>query len=102
MIGFSIMMWFVSVILLVVGVCLLNGKHTIMHGKTYEKVKEKEMFAKAVGKPVTILALFFITAGVFAVSLPWANAIYVSIALVLLGFICFGTWTFCILKKFSN
>ena len=37
MIGFSIMMWFVSFVILMVAVALLRGNVSTMHGKVFEK-----------------------------------------------------------------
>ncbi|MGL4344750.1 MAG: hypothetical protein ACRCTE_06110 [Cellulosilyticaceae bacterium] len=60
MIGFSIMMWFVAIILCMMAVSLLSGNTSGMHGKAYEVTTDKKGYAKASGK-----ALLFISLGVF-------------------------------------
>ncbi len=44
MLGFSIMMWFVSAILIFVSISLLKGNYSFVHGKVFDTSdKEKEM-----------------------------------------------------------
>ena len=49
------MMWFVSILLLFVGISLLKGNHVLMHGRIYDNTKDKDKYAKASGKPVLLL-----------------------------------------------
>lgn len=57
MIGFSIMMWFVAIILCFVSISLLKGKTSAMHGKVYETTRDKIGYGKALGKVILFLSL---------------------------------------------
>ena len=41
MIGFSIMMWFVSFVILMVAISLLRGNVSTMHGKVFDTTEDK-------------------------------------------------------------
>lgn len=44
MIGFSIMMWFVSFVMLMVAISLLRGNVSAVHGKVFDAVEDKVGF----------------------------------------------------------
>ena len=50
MIGFSIMMWFVSFVILMVAVALLRGNVSTMHGKVFDTTEDKVGYGKQLGK----------------------------------------------------
>ena len=52
MLGFSIMMWFVSAILIFVSISLLKGNYSFVHGKVFDTTDNKKGYAKELGKPV--------------------------------------------------
>ena len=60
MIGFSIMMWFCSALLIFVSFSLLKGNYSSVHGKVFETTNDRKGYAKALGKPVLFDLLFFI------------------------------------------
>ena len=43
MIGFSIMMWFVSFVMFMVAISLLRGNVSVIHGKVFEATKDKSL-----------------------------------------------------------
>lgn len=51
MIGFSIMMWFSSALLIFFSISLLKGNYSSVHGKVFETTNDKNGYAKALGKP---------------------------------------------------
>lgn len=58
MIGFSIMMWFVSFVILMVAVALLRGNVSTMHGKVFDTTEDKVGYGKQlVLKPPTFALL---------------------------------------------
>ena len=52
MIGFSITTWCIAVIMLCLGISLLKGNYTFVHGKVFDRTKDKAGYAKQLGKPV--------------------------------------------------
>ena len=57
MIAFSIMMWFVSIILVFLSISLLRGNYASVHGKILDSTDDKEGYAKALGKPILLLPI---------------------------------------------
>ena len=49
MLGFSIMMWFVSAILIFVSISLLKGNYSFVHGKVFDTTDNKKEYAKELG-----------------------------------------------------
>lgn len=52
MIGFSIMMWFSSALLIFFSISLLKGNYSSVHGKVFETTNDKNGYAKALGKQI--------------------------------------------------
>ena len=50
MIGFSIMMWFVSAILIFVSIFLLKGNYSFVHGKVFDTTDNKKKVCKRIRK----------------------------------------------------
>ena len=86
MIGFSIMMWFSSALLIFFSISLLKGNYSSVHGKVFETTNDKNGYAKALGKPVLLIGICVLLSGVIAVVLPKDYAI--SIAAVWLDIFC--------------
>ena len=63
MIGFSITTWCIAVIMLCLGISLLKGNYTFVHGKVFDRTKDKAGYAKQFGKPVLLVAV--VTIGLF-------------------------------------
>lgn len=57
MIGFSIMTWFIAVIMIGLSISLLKGNYTFVHGNVFDRTKDKAGYAKKLGKPVLLLAV---------------------------------------------
>lgn len=98
MIGFSIMMWFVSIILFFVSMSLLKGKHSLMHGRVYDNTNDKEKYAMAVGKPVLVLAIGIAASGVAAVV---TGNIIISLFIIVGTVIIAALWFVNIQKRFA-
>ena len=80
MIAFSIMMWFVSIILVFLSISLLRGNYASVHGKVLDSTDDKEGYAKALGKPILLLGVGFAVVGITAVVLPQKYSILISVA----------------------
>ena len=68
MIGFSIMTWFIAVIMIGLSISLLKGNYTFVHGNVFDRTKDKAGYAKKLGKPVLLLAVGIAISGVLAVA----------------------------------
>ena len=66
MIGFSIMMWFVSFVILMVAVALLRGNVSTMHGKVFDTTEDKVGYGKQLGKMSLFISIGLCTCGVVA------------------------------------
>ena len=80
MIGFSIMTWFIAVIMIGLSISLLKGNYTFVHGNVFDKAG----YAKKLGKPVLLLAVEIAISGVLAVALPQEYAMTIVIIFLLL------------------
>ena len=49
MIGFSIMTWFIAVIMIGLSISLLKGNYTFVHGNVFDRTKDKAGYAKKLG-----------------------------------------------------
>ena len=85
MIGFSITTWCIAVIMLCLGISLLKGKYTFIYGNVFNRTKDKEGYAKKLGKPVLLLAVGIAISGMIAVVLPQKYAM--SIVIIFLLFV---------------
>ncbi len=94
MIGFSIMMWFSSALLIFFSISLLKGNYSSVHGKVFETTNDKNGYAKALGKPVLL-------SGVIAVVLPKDYAISIAVVFILFIAVVAGIWLYKIQKRFS-
>ena len=83
MIGFSIMTWFIAVIMIGLSISLLKGNYTFVHGNVFDR-KDKAGYAKKLGKPVLLLAVGIAISGVLAVALPQEYAMTIVIIFLLL------------------
>ena len=83
MIGFSIMTWFIAVIMIGLSISLLKGNYTFVHGKVFDKIKDKAGYAKRLGKSVLFLAVGIAISGVIAVALSQEYAMTIVIIFLL-------------------
>lgn len=101
LIAFSIMMWFVSIILLFLSISLLRGNYASVHGKVFDSTDNKEGYAKALGKPVLLLGVGFSVVGIIAVVLQQKNSITIAVVFMVIILIISAIWFGKIQKRFS-
>ena len=101
MIAFSIMMWFVSIILVFLSLYLLRGNYTSVHGKVLDSTDDKEGYAKALGKPIFLLGVGIAVAGITAVVLQQKYSIMIAVAFMVIILIITAIWVGKIQKRFS-
>lgn len=102
MIGFSIMMWFCSLILLFLGITLRKGNYSCIHGKVFENTTDKENYAKSLSGMVVFLAMGIAISGLIALILPNQYAIITAVSIMLIIIIIAIFWSIKIQKKFSK
>lgn len=83
MIGFSIMTWFIAVIMIGLSISLLKGNYTFVHGNVFDRTKDKAGYAKKLGKPVLLLAVGIAISGVLAAALSQEYAMTIVIIFLL-------------------
>lgn len=57
MIGYSMMMWFVTFVLLILAISLLKGNVSSVHGKVFDGTDDKAGYAKELGKPCILIGI---------------------------------------------
>ena len=102
MIGFSIMMWFISIILIFVGISLLKGNYSYMHGKIFDSTHDKEGYAKASGKPILLLGAGIAGAGIIAIVIQEQYSILIAVTFMLVIAVIVGIWIGKIQKRYSQ
>ena len=100
-IGFSIMMWFISIILIFLGVSLLKGNYSSVHGKVLDTTNDKEGYAKELGKPTLLIGIGLFISGIIAVILPHDFSITVAAGFLLFIVVISGIWFYRVQKRFS-
>ena len=101
MIAFSIMMWFVSIILLFLSISLLRGNYASGHGKVFENTDDKKGYAKALGKPILLLGVGIAVSGIIAIVIQHEYSIIIAVAFVMIIVISVVIWVGKIQKRFS-
>lgn len=102
MIGYSIMMWFVTLILFVLAVALLRGNISSVHGKVFDETDDKVGYAKQLGKPCIFICIGTCLSG-FAASVIKADAaILYAVAVLLVTTAIAIVWFVKIQKRYTN
>jgi dipeptide/tripeptide permease len=101
MIGFSIMMWFISVILVILSISLLKGNYSSVHGKVFDAADDKEGYAKELGKPTLLIGIGIFISGIIAVVIRQEYSIIIAVGFLLLVVIIAGIWFYKVQKRFS-
>ena len=94
MIGFSIMMWFVSAILIFVSIFLLKGNYSFVHDN-------KKRYAKELGKPVLFVGIGVLVSGIIAIIVKNHSIPTAAFFLVIISGIT-GLWLHKIQKSFRK
>ena len=101
MIGFSIMMWFVSAILIFVSISLLKGNYSFVHGKVFDTTDNKKGYAKELGKPVLFVGIGVLVSGIIAIIVKNHSIPTAAFFLVIISGIT-GLWLHKIQKSFRK
>lgn len=101
MIGFSIMMWFAALILFVVGISLLKGNISSLHGKVFENTTDKAGYGKAMGKPVLFIGIAVFICGVMALLFSQNIVMYMVLPLFVITIIIALLWFVRVQNKYK-
>lgn len=102
MIGFSIMMWFCSIIMITLSISLLRGNYASMHGKVFDNTADKAGYAKALGKPILLLGIGIAVAGVAGAVIQGSYSIIISVVVLLLFVVAVSVWFVKVQKQFNK
>ncbi len=84
MIGFSIMTWFASSVVLMVARSLLKGNVSAIHGKVFEATDDKVGYAKQLGKVCLFLSAGLCICGIVAFLIKSSTAIFYALIILLI------------------
>ena len=101
MIGFSIMMWFCSAIVIILSISLLKGNYSSMHGSVFDHTENKEGYAKAIGKPVLLVGIGIGITGVLAIAIQESYSIIISLIFMVLVIFIAGLWFVKVQKRWG-
>jgi len=100
MIAFCIMMWFVSFVICIVAFSLAKGNVEIVHGKSFDRVKDKVGYAKKLAAPCSLISLGLFLGGITAVVVHNNWAIIYAVAVISLFIIVATIWFIMIKRKY--
>ena len=102
MVGFSIMIWFVAIILYLSGVSLLRGNIALLHGRQFEDTEDKVGFAKAMGKIILFMATALLACGIFALLVGSTQAVVYAV-LAMLGMTAISCgWFIAVVRRYCG
>lgn len=100
MLGFSIMMWFVSFVILMVAIALLRGNVSVVHGKVFDETEDKVGYAKQIGRLCLFLSIGLGGSGAAAVLVKGGMALFYALGLLLIVVAISAIWAVVIQRKF--
>lgn len=92
MILYSIILFFVSLVFLILGIAICKGKTDLIHSYHQENVTDKKGYGRAFGKAMFVFAGAMLASGVVALlgeafTVP---AVCILLAGLVAGFVCIG------------
>ena len=102
MIGFSIIMWFVSIVLFFTSIALLRGNTSVIHGKTFRNTTDKKGYAKALGKGVLFLSIGLTCCGTAAIIGDIRNGLLYALPILCVTVLIVACFFVYVQKKYCN
>ena len=102
MIGFSIMMWFASFVILMVAISLLRGNISAIHGKVFEETEDKAGYGKQLGKMCVLICFGLCISGMVAFFIKGSMAIVYALIILLVTIVISAVWCIFIQRKYKN
>jgi len=101
-IGFSIMMWFVSLVIFLVAISLLRGNISFIHGKVFDTTEDKVGYSKQLGKPCLLISIGLCICGIVALFVGSNIAIIYVLVVILVMIVISAIWFIAIQKRYKN
>lgn len=102
MLGFSIMMWFVSFVVLMVAIFLLRGSISALHGKVFDAAEDKVGYGKQLGKICVLISIGLFISGMVAFRVKGSMAIVYALIMLLAVIIISAIWFYFIQRRYKN
>ena len=102
MIGFSIMMWFVSFVILMVAISLLRGNVSTMHGKVFDTTEDKVGYGKQLGKMSLFISIGLCACGVVTFLIKSSMAKVYALVILLAVIVVSAIWFVFIQKRYMR
>lgn len=100
MIGYSIMMWFITLILFILATSLLRGNTSLVHGKVFDETDDKVEYAKQLGKSLIFICIGTCFSGFAAIMVKGEGAIRCAAAILLVAISIAIVWFVKIQKRY--
>lgn len=102
MLAFSIIMFVVAIVFLVIGLLIYNGKTELIHDYHQTKVKDKAAYGKAFSKAMFVLAFTLVISGVIALFGESMPIIVASIGALVIGIVISIIHILKVQKKYNS
>ena len=102
MIGFSIMMWFVAIVLLFAAMSLLKGNTAGIHGKVFSSTKDKTGYAKALGKVILFMSIGMLVCGIVVLIFSDDMAIIYALIVLIIVTAVAGIWGVVVQRRYRG
>ena len=102
MIGFCIMIWFVSFVMFMVAISLLRGDVSAIHGKVFDATEDKVGYGRELRKMCIFLSLGLCMSGVVAFIIKNSMAIIYALIILFVFLVIAVIWCVFIQKRYRN
>lgn len=102
MIGFSIMMWFVSCVVLMVAISLLRGNIASMHGKVFDNTEDKVGYGKSLGKLCLFVSIGVFIGGIVSFLIKGDMAIIYALGVLFMVIVFAAIWFRTVQKQYMR
>lgn len=102
MIAYAIVMFIGALLFILLGIPIYRGKTELIHSYHQTNVKDKIGYGKAMGKAVLGLSLPYIASGIVSFLGDSYKLLYISIGVLIIGFIFSFAFIFKVQKKYNG
>jgi len=102
MIGFSIMMWFVSFVILMVAISLLRGNVSAIHGKVFDATEDKVGYGRQLGKLCLFISVGLCICGVIALLIKSNRAILYALVVLFIVIVVSAIWGILLQRRYKD
>ena len=84
MLLYSIIMFLVAALFMVLGIAIYKGKTNLIHDYHQKKVKDKSAYGKAFGKAMLLIATVMLLSGIIGL---FEKLLILAVAILIIGFV---------------